>query len=133
MEAYATSLIGPDGSCLDIRDQDLLDEVRLARGGFLFEQIVEHIAYRQRERDQARSLSDAQASRKAGMPRDRQRRDAIREVIETVPTGPETLQHIHSVLALCGLPYRDPGTTRECLKEYGKNSLSIIADDSKTQ
>ena len=45
----------------------------------------------------------------------------------TSPTGPENLQHIHSVLALCGLPYRDPGDAREFFREYGRNSLSLLA------
>jgi hypothetical protein len=51
----------------------------------------------------------------------------IREVIENQPTAPENLQHIHSVLALCGLPYRDPGAAREFFREYGRNSLSLLA------
>ncbi len=49
---------------------------------------------------------------KAGCPRRHgarpARRDAVRMVIEAEPVTTDTIQHIHSVLALCGLPYRDP-------------------------
>ncbi|GJE27487.1 replication protein RepA [Methylobacterium organophilum] len=114
-----------------IRDVDLLAELETARGDFLFAPIVEHLLFRQRERDAAASARavevDSQSSRRAGMGRDQRRRDAIREVIENEPTGPENLQHIHSVLALCGLPYRDPGAAREVFREYGRNSLSLTA------
>ena len=114
-----------------IRDADLRAELEAARGGFLFAPIVEHILYRQRERDAAAAAraetEGARESRRAGMGRDQRRRDAVRAVIETDPTGPENLQHIHSVLALCGLPYRDPGPAREVFREYGRNSLSLVA------
>ena len=110
-----------------IRDADLLREVEAARGGFLFAQIVEHILHRQRERDAAREVESAETQRRARMSRDERRRDAVRLVIETQPAGPENLQHIHSVLALCGLPYRDPGPVREFSRSYGRNSLSLTA------
>lgn len=110
-----------------IRDADLLQEVEAARGGFLFAQIVEHILHRQRERDATRTAESAEAERRARLGRDQRRRDAVRLVIETQPTGPENLQHIHSVLALCGLPYRDPGASREFSRTYGRNSLSLTA------
>ena len=132
MEASVTSLSGLDERILEITDPDLVLEVEAARGGFLFGQIVEHILYRQRERNEARSVSNDRARRTAELPRDRKRREAIREVIENAPTGPENLQHIHSVLALCGLPYRDPGSEREFLREYGRNSLSVVAGRLKS-
>ena len=62
-----------------------------------------------------------------GMSRDQRRRDAVRVVIENEPAAPASLQHIHSVLALCGLPYRDPGAVARILPQYGRNSLSLIA------
>ncbi len=110
-----------------IRDADLRAELEAARGGFLFAPIVEHLLYRQRERDAEREAAGAQAERREAMGRDRRRREAVREVIENEPTAPENLQHLHSVLALCGLPYRDPGATREFVREYGRNSLSLTA------
>lgn len=110
-----------------IRDTDLRAELEAARGGFLFAQIVEHILFRQRERDERVALETDQKIRRNVMGRDQRRRDAIREVIENEPAMPENLQHIHSVLALCGLPYRDPGPVREVVREYGRNSLSLSA------
>ncbi|MDP8918377.1 MAG: replication protein RepA, partial [Pseudomonadota bacterium] len=78
-----------------------------------------------RDREQAK-LADTQA-RRAAMGRDQKRRDALRAVIESEPTGPENIQHIHSVLALCGLPYKEPKGEREFFREYGRNTLSIMA------
>ena len=119
--------MGIEETLAGIRDADLLAEVAAARGGFLFAQIVEHILHRQRERDSARAREGAVADRRAGMGRDQRRRDAVRAVIENQPTAPENLQHLHSVLALCGLPYRDPGPVREFSRTYGRNSLSLMA------
>src|ERR1700712_3841922 len=124
--------MGIEDRLAGIHDADLLAEVEAARGGFLFGAIVEHILHRQRERDAERAAQGAVADRRAGMGRDQRRRDAIREVIENEPTAPENLQHIHSVLALCGLPYRDPGDTREFFREYGRNTLSILAGRLKS-
>ncbi|GEP03656.1 replication protein RepA [Methylobacterium oxalidis] len=124
--------MGIEDRLAGIRDADLLAEVEAARGGFLFGQIVEHILHRQRERDAAASQRDAVENRRARMGRDQRRRDAVREVIENEPAGPENLQHIHSVLALCGLPYRDPGPVREFFREYGRNTLSLVAGRLKS-
>lgn len=110
-----------------IRDADLVAEVEAARGGFLFATIAEHILHRQQLRDAEAATRSAVSDRRTRMARDQRRRDAVREVIENEPTAPENLQHIHSVLALCGLPYRDPGASREFFREYGRNSLSLLA------
>lgn len=119
--------MGIEEKLAQIRDPDLLEEVEAGRGSFLFGSIVEHILHRQRARDaETASLREA-ADMRGAMPRDRRRRDMVREVIENEPTLPENLQHIHSVLALCGLPYRDPGDAREFFREYGRNSLSLLA------
>src|SRR4051794_30440289 len=110
-----------------IHDEDLRAELEAARGGFLFAVIVEHIAHRQALRDAERMQAERAAGARAAMGRDQRRRDAVRAVIETEPVSPEAIQHIHSVLALCGLPYRDPGDAREFFREYGRNTLSILA------
>lgn len=123
----ADRVAGIDDRLAEIRDSDLLAEVEAARGGFLFGAIVEHILHRQRERDAQSAENGSRLERRQGMRRDQRRRDLIREVIENEPTAPENLQHIHSVLALCGLPYRDPGDAREFFREYGRNSLSLLA------
>ncbi|WP_262267579.1 replication protein RepA [Microvirga yunnanensis] len=110
-----------------IRDADLLEEVERARGHFMFKTIVEHIAHKQEQRDAQRAKQSAVEARRAAMSRDQRRRDAVRELIEAAPSSPENIQHIHSVLALCGLPYREPKGEREFFREYGRNTLSIMA------
>ncbi|WP_375464167.1 replication protein RepA [uncultured Methylobacterium sp.] len=124
--------MGIEDRLAGIRDADLVAEVEAARGGFLFAQIVEHILHRQQVRDAEAAARGDVADRRAGMGRDQRRRDAVREVIETRPTVPENLQHIHSVLALCGLPYRDPGAAREFSREYGRSSLNLVAGRLKS-
>lgn len=120
-------IMSVEAKIASIRDADLKAELEAARGGFLFAVIAETIAHRQAQRDAERAEADRAAEARAGMGRDQRRRDAVRLVIETEPVGPENIQHIHSVLALCGLPYRDPGETREFFREYGRNTLSILA------
>ncbi len=120
-------MVGIDDKIAAIRDGDLRREVEAARGSFLFAQILDHILHRQRERDAASASQHRETARKADLSRDARRRDDIRLVIENEPALPANLQHIHSVLALCGLPYRDPGTTREYTRTYGRNSLSLVA------
>lgn len=106
---------------LDIRDADLLAKLEKARGGVAFNAMQRSLVDQQRDRDEL-------AARRAGMGRDQLRRDTIREVIETDPTGPENLQHIHSVLALCGLPYKRPEEgTSHFVRRYGRNSLALTA------
>ncbi len=120
-------VMGIEETIAQIRDADLLAELEAARGGFLFAPIVAHLHHRQRERDAEREATGAEQARRADLSRDGRRRDAVRLVIENEPALPENLQHIHSVLALCGLPYRDPGGAREFSRTYGRNSLSLVA------
>jgi hypothetical protein len=105
----------------DIRDADLLAKLEKARGGAAFQIQKRLIVAQQRERDTL-------AARRSTMGRDQLRRDTVREVIETDPTGPENLQHIHSVLALCGLPYKRPADDGgHFVRRYGRNSLALTA------
>ncbi len=110
-----------------IRDPDLLQEVERARGHFMFKTLIEHIAHKQSQRDAEQKKQAEAEARRTAMSRDQRRRDAVREVIENAPSAPENIQHIHSVLALCGLPYREPKGEREFFREYGRNTLSIMA------
>jgi len=111
----------------DIRDADLLEEVERARGHFMFKTLVEHIAHKQALRDQEAAQKAERDAERARMGRDQRRRDQVRAVIENEPTTQENIQHIHSVLALCGLPYKEPKGEREFFREYGRNTLSIMA------
>lgn len=103
----------------NIRDPDLLEKLEQARGGVAFKIMERALVGQQRDRD-------ARAARRAGMGRNQLRRDEIREIIENEPTGPENLQHIHSVLALCGLPYKRPADgVQHFVRRYGRNSLAL--------
>jgi hypothetical protein len=58
------------------------------------------------------------------MGRDQRRRDAVRLVIEAEPVTPDTIQHIHSVLAVVGF-FSRPARRLRVLRPYSrKNSRS---------
>ncbi len=123
----ASTSMGPQEQYTDIRDADLLEEVERARGHFMFKTLVGHIAHKQALRDREQAHQAEVEARRAAMGRDQRRRDALRSVMESEPATPDNIQHIHSVLALCGLPYKEPKGEREFFREYGRNTLSIIA------
>ena len=71
----------------------------------------------QQERDHHRALS----------PVKRRRAEARKAREKQKPTRKEQ-HHIHSVLALCGLPYRrPPDGQRDYIREYGKSSLAVTS------
>nr|BAA89406.1 replication protein [Rhodopseudomonas palustris] len=62
------------------------------------------------------------------MPRERRRRSIIREVIENSPPSPADVRHLHSVLAVCGMPYdRQPLEVREFERKQGNMALDLSA------
>ncbi len=123
----ATARMSIEAKISQVRDADLRAELDAARGNFLFGVMVDHLVHRQVQRDAERAGTQASDTRRAGMARDQRRRDRVREVIENEPATPENVQNIHSVLALCGLPYRDLGGEREFFREYGRNTLSLMS------
>lgn len=101
----------------DIRDTDLLAELASFRGGPIYSVMVGVIAEKQIERD-----------RVAGLPRDARRRADVRRTLENEPGDKDDLRHIHSVLAMCGLPYtRQPLDVREYERKQGRMSLVVEA------
>ena len=85
---------------------------------------------------QLRTVFEAEKTEKeakrAAMTPSRRRRDIVREVIENENILDKNIHHIHTVLALCGLPYRRPkGDPQKYQREYGKNSLLIQAGSLK--
>lgn len=101
----------------DIRDADLLAELDAARGsaGFVFKKM--ELAQKQASRDKLTSL-----------PRDARRREIVRRNLAESPADTEDLRHIHSVLAMCGLPYsRQALTVREYERKQGRMSLVVEA------
>lgn len=74
----------------------------------------------QRRRDEKRA-------RQALMTPVERRRDDVREIIAAT-LADDDRYHLHSVLALCGFPYKRPPADRDhYIREYGKNSLAVQA------
>lgn len=101
----------------EIRDADLLERVAASHG------LVHDIVRRQCVEEQLRRNS------LAAMPIGSRRRMATRhELTEKGGAARDNLRHIHSVLALCSLPYtRQPMHVREWTRTQGKMKLSITA------
>ena len=81
----------------EIRDDDLREQLERARGSTGYLGLVQALSGIQAERDAKNSIS----------PIKRRRLDA-REAIRAQELVDADRHHIHSVLALCGLPYRRP-------------------------
>ena len=100
-----------------IRDADLLAELESHRGNPAFATVVRLIADKQVERDRLKAL-----------PRDARRRAIVRQTLDNAPFDKDDLRHIHSVLAICGLPYtRQPIEIREYERRQGRMSLVVEA------
>lgn len=101
----------------EIRDADLLERIAASHG------LVHDIVRRQCVDEQLRRNS------LAAMPIGSRRRLATRhELTEKGGAARDNLRHIHSVLALCSLPYtRQPMHVREWTRTQGKMKLSITA------
>lgn len=98
-----------------IRDADLIERLEAAKRSPGYETLHEILMREQAERDRVAGLSPVQ-----------RRRVTTRSTIERSDFLEADRHHIHSVLALCGLPYRDPGQgVRDFIREYGRNSLAV--------
>ncbi|MBS0235537.1 MAG: hypothetical protein JSR99_18875 [Proteobacteria bacterium] len=101
----------------DIHDADLVAELEKARGSIVFDFVRRDLVRRQSERDK---LSQ--------MPRDARRRAmTAAKLAETAPTVKD-LRHLHSVRAICGLPYeRLPVGQRDFARKQGNMALDVTA------
>lgn len=116
-----------------IRDADLRAKLEDARGKFAFDITVKHLINLQSARDREAAQKEARAAELAGMPRDTRRRSVIREVIENEGPAPENLRFMHSVLAICGLPYRQlPEGVLEYERTQGRMGLVVTAGKLRT-
>jgi hypothetical protein len=104
-------------SQVNIRDADLLAELERNRTNPVLEVVIRQLEQKQAKRDEL-----------AAMPRDKRRRATTRhEIAEKAPELPD-LRHIHSVLAVCGLPYRrQPLEKREFERRQGQMKLIVEA------
>lgn len=115
-----------------IRDADLLERVVAERakglGGPFLDAFLRIQITEQERRDKAAEAAKAQAAAVAALPREKRRRQIIREVIEEKPPTIADVRHIHSVLAICGLPYeRKPIEDRTFRRKQGNMSISLQA------
>jgi hypothetical protein len=100
-------------------DADLQSELDAARGGFTFEFTARALAEKQRQRDTL-----------AAMPRDTRRRALVRQSFDELLPTAEDLRHIHSVLAICSLPYsRQAPEVRRFERRQGRMSLVLEAGE----
>lgn len=111
-----------------IRDADLRAKLEKLVRGQHFDIQFRSIVRQQEERDAAAAKAIARAAELAAMPREKRRRAIVREVFENTPPTPADVRHIHSILAICGLPYeRQPIEVRDYERKQGSMALDISA------
>lgn len=100
-------------------DADLQAELEGARGGFAYQFTAIAVADKQRQRDKLTAMA-----------RDTRRRALVRQSFEEAMPTAEDLRHIHSVLAICSLPYtRQAPDVRRFERRQGRMSLVIEAGE----
>lgn len=121
----------PD-ECL-IRDADLRAELEKARNSIAFGATVSFLAHSQLKRDKAAAEAAVREAELALMPRAQRRRAVTRDAIESAPPSATDIRHLHTVLAVCGLPYsRQPLAVREFERRQGNMALDISAGFLRT-
>lgn len=105
----------------EIRDPDLRERLgRISSGDKFGAMLRASLAKEQVERD-------AKTAHLATLTPLARRREAVRERLAE-PFANEDRYHVHSVLALCGLPYkRPPEGAGDYIREYGRSSLVVQA------
>lgn len=102
-----------------IRDADLRQHLEQAPNQAFRSYLVHSLVHEQRQRD-------AERSRKGQLTAVARRREDVRDLIQANPLSEADRHYIHSVLALCALPYRRPAESeRDFIREYGKSSLVV--------
>lgn len=105
-----------DGVALD---PDLAQRLDALAPGRMRDILARSLVEEQRERN-------ASAARQAAMSPVARRIDRTREAIAARPLADADRHHIHSVIALCGLPYRRPKDDhQDVVREYGRSSLVV--------
>ena len=128
-------MVRPDESL--IRDNDLRQKVAelRAKGTMpsLLDTFIRSQIDRQAQRDADASKALEKTARLATLTPLARRREIVREVVETEQATPESLKYIHSVLALCGLPYRRlPEDERSFERKNGRMAVVVHAGELRT-
>ena len=111
-----------------IRDADLQERLEQARGGIAFDAIARSLVASQEKRDREREAATEKKRQLHALPREKRRRAVVGKVIETKPPALGDIRHIHSVLALCGLPYdRQPLDVRDYERKQGNMAIDVQA------
>lgn len=106
-----------DATLLEFLDDDLRAEFERYRYGPGSSAMRDIILAKQRKRQARKEMTPVQ-----------RRRDMAREAIQADVLKDADRYHIHSVLAMCGLPYRRPEDDQyEYIQRYGRNSLVVTA------
>ena len=105
----------------EIRDADLIDELERHRHTIGFTAMQNEMRRRQYERN-------AEANYLATLTKAQRKRFVASQLLDAEGANPDNLRHIHSVLAICSLPYRkQPIETREFERRQGRMSLVVEA------
>lgn len=116
-----------------IRDADLKAKVEAERAKGTFPVLMDTIIRIQVEIQQERDAKAAKAAARKAMKPLARRREIVREVIENEPSSPDNLKYIHSVLALCGLPYRKLANgERSFERKNGRMALVVHAGELRS-
>lgn len=119
----ATAVLEPES--VAITDADLLAQLDEAVMPEIRRRMEKRLRGVQAERNETRA-------RRAEMTPVQRRRDVVREELASQALEQSDIHYIHSVLALCGLPYKRPlDGSLDYEREYGRMSLSLEAGKLK--
>ena len=106
-----------DDNLIEFLDDDLRAELEQYKSGPGASVMRGIILEKQRKRQARREMTPVQ-----------RRRDMARDALQADVLKDADRYHIHSVLAMCGLPYRRPDDGAvEYIQRYGRNSLVVTA------
>lgn len=105
-----------------IRDADLKAELaKVPAGSLFYDTMVRSLAATQRKRDD-------ETARLAALPPAKRRRAMLADRLLAVPPELPDLAHIHSVIAICGMPYeRLPEGQHHYARTQGNMGIDIVA------
>ncbi len=104
----------------DIRDPDLLERLATIPNDRWGQMLRDGLVREQNARDE-------KSARLAKLTAIERRREEVRDLLAE-PFDAKDRYHVHSVLALCGLPYKKPPEGEgDYVREYGRSSLVVQA------